>query len=263
MEAMRSRTRPSGRGFATATGTALGVLVGWNLAYQVSAGLLVGGFGRPGHLVYQLPGWIGLFLPYAALAGGMAAHALLSPKGVLGRATAVAAMSYLLLAWASPTAIHHANASAGVDVATQYAFGPDTPGALRAQRAAVEADPPEEFSLRIDRPLEQPPNWLTYRIHTPLVMAGFALLAALLGYGLAGLTTGLSPPRRRIARLGLGLAAALAFFLALAAGGQWVRADPANAGVLGAWLPLLVPLAGLAVLEGLGRARDRTPISRS
>jgi hypothetical protein len=59
---MRSRASPSGRGFATATGTALGVLVGWNLAYRVSAGLLVGGFGRPGQLVYQLPGWIGLLL---------------------------------------------------------------------------------------------------------------------------------------------------------------------------------------------------------
>jgi len=125
------------------------------------------------------------------------------------------------------------------------------------------ADPPGKFSLHIDRPLEQPPNWLTYRIHSPVVIAGFALLAALMGRGLAGLTTGLSPPRRRIARLGLGLAAALAFFLAHAAGGQWVRADPTNPGVLGAWLPLLVPAAGLAVLEGLGRARNRTPVPRS
>jgi len=55
--------------------------------------------------VYQFPGWIGLFLPFAALAGGMATHALLSPKRVLARAAAVVAISYLLLAWASPTAI--------------------------------------------------------------------------------------------------------------------------------------------------------------
>jgi hypothetical protein len=260
---MRGKARGSGRGFATATGAALAVLVGWNVAYQVSAGLLGGGIWRAGALVYQFPGWIGLFLPFAALAGGMATHTLLSPKRVLARAAAVVAISYLLLAWASPTAIYHRNAAAGVDVASQYPFGPDTPGALRAQRAAVQANPPDEFILRIDRPLEQPPNWLTYRIHSPVAIAGFALLAALMGHGLGGLTTGLSPARRRNARLGLGVATGLAFFVALAAGGQWVRADATNSGVLGAWLPLLVPLAGLAVLEGLGRTRNRTPVSRS
>jgi len=260
---MRGRVRRPGRGFATSTGATLAVLVGWNAAYQVSAGLLGGGAWRPGALLYQFPGWIGLFLPFAALAGGMAAHALVSPGRVLARAAMIVGVSYLLLAWGSPTAVYHENAAAGVDVASQYPFGPDTPGALRAQRAAVEADPPGGFSLRIDRPLEHPPNWLTYRIHSPVVMAGFAFLAALMGYRLGGLTTGLSPPRRRNARLGLGVAAGLAFFVAEAAGGEWVRADPMNSGVLGAWLPLLVPLAGLAVLEGLGRTRNRAPVSRS
>ena len=70
----------------------------------------------------------------------------------------------------------------------------------QAAPAAVEADPPERYTFRIDRPLEQPPNWLTYLLHSVLAIAFYSVFAALLGHLSGKLTTGLSPPNRRNAR---------------------------------------------------------------
>lgn len=134
-------------------------------------------------------------------------------------------------------------------------MGAPTPSQLRARRGIVIATPPETYSFRRDRPFESPPNWLTYRIHSPVVIALFAILGALLGQLVAFLTSGLSPPARRNARWALGLFSALAFFIAEVAGGAWVRLDPGNSGLAGAWLPMLMPLAELALLAFLVRRR--------
>ena len=112
------------------------------------------------------------------------------------------------------------------------------------------------YSFRIGRPLTHPPNWLTYLLHSVVVITCFTILAALLGHRGGTLTTGLSPPNRRNARWALGLASSIAFFLAEAAGGDWVRANPSNSGVVGAWVPLVVPLAVLGLLEVLLRIRN-------
>ena len=143
----------------------------------------------------------------------------------------------------------------GADLQSVHPFGPDTPGALVAQRRAIVANPPERFSFRVSEPLTHPPNWLTYGLHSPIVLSVFAIFAAFLGRKGRTLTTGLSPPNRKNSRWALGLVVSLAFFLAVAAGAEWVRKNPSNSGVLGAWLPLIVPLAGLCVLELLIRRR--------
>jgi hypothetical protein len=126
-----------------------------------------------------------------------------------------------------------------------------------AVRAQVEANPPSEFSYSVDRPFESSPGWLTYRIHSLAVFSLFAILAALLGRQAGFLTSGLSPPARRNARWAIGLFTAVAFFLAEAVGGEWVRLDPVHSGILGAWLPLALPLAELAILTRVAHQRQR------
>jgi hypothetical protein len=117
----------------------------------------------------------------------------------------------------------------------------------------VEAHPPDSFSFQVDRPLQRPPNWLTYLIHGPAAIAAFAVLSALIGWLTAGLTTGLSPPIRFSARWAIGLASALSFLLVEFAAGDWVRADPSHSGLLAAWGPLVLPLLILVVLRFLAR----------
>ena len=137
-----------------------------------------------------------------------------------------------------------------------YPFGPPTPGGLLAHRSAIEADPPETYNFRVDSPLSRPPNWLTYLFHSVIALAFYSVFAVLLGHRSGKLTTGLSPPDRRNARWALGLVGAIAFFVAEAAGGEWVRADPSNSGVLGAWFPMVVPVVELGVLVVLARVRN-------
>ena len=232
-------------------------LVALASVYQLLTGFPEGGAPNLWSVAYYFTTMAGLCLPYASFAGGLAVHASLPMRSVVFRAALLASISYGLLAYASPVAEHRQEAAGGGDVVAKFPFGPDTPGGLRALKSAVEADPPARPSFRIDRPLETPPNWLTYLIHSLVVVAGFAILAALRGYQFGFLTSGLSPPARRNARWALGLATALAFFVAEAAGGEWARFDPANSGIVGAWLPLIVPLAELALLTVLVRFRKR------
>lgn len=232
-------------------------LVALASVYQVVAGPSYGEAWSLWDAAYRLTAGAGLFLPYAAFAGGVAVYASLPPRSAALRAVLLAAISYGLLAYVSPIAEYRERASREEDVVTAFPFGPETPGGLIALRSAVETDPPATYSFRTDRPLERPPNWLTYLIHSLFVVAVFAILAALLGQQVGFLTSGLSPPARRNARWALGLATALAFFVAEAAGSEWTRLDPANSGVVGAWLPLIVPLAELALLTALVRLRRR------
>jgi hypothetical protein len=194
-----------------------------------------------------------MFLPFTAFAGGLAAHAVLTVPSVLKRGLVVAAISYSLLGFASPIALYLDGRRTGVEVDVVYPFGPNTPQGLVANRSAVRNDPPEQYSFRVEDPLSTPPNWLTYLLHSAIAVSVFSVLSALLGQLAAKLTTGLSPPNRRNARWALGLASGIPFFVAETAGGEWVRADLSNSGLVGAWLPLVVPLLGLGVLSLLVR----------
>ena len=252
---MRLRERIPGLGFTALVTIWVAGLLLLILIHQVVSGLLQGGIWRPSEVICLVPGWIGLLLPFATFAGGLAGHAVLSGGSVLKRAAVIAVVSYLLLAYGSPVAVYRDHASRDAGLTTLYPFGPYTPGGLLALRSAIEADPPETYSFRINHPLTRPPNWLTFLLHRAIVIAVFSFLAGLLGHRGGRVTTGLSPPNRRNARWALGLASSVAFFLAEAAGGEWVRADSSNPGALGAWLPLAVPLAVLGLLEVLVRIR--------
>ena len=250
---MTSEKGGGGLRFFTATVAWLAGLSALAFSYQVIAGL-----PQPESWSFWagaelLGGWIGALLPFATFAGGVAAFRTWSPRSVAFQGLLLSIVSYALLAYGLPTAQYHERARVGADLAIEFPLGPSTPGTLRALRSAVEADPPDNYALRFDRPLEHPPNWLTYLIHSLVVFAGFAVLAALLGQHVGFLTSGLSPPARKNARLALGCLSAAGFFLAEAAGGDWVRLDPANSGIIGAWLPVAVPLFELFILEALSR----------
>ena len=240
--------------FRWTTACAVGLLIPTILGY-LGSGLFEEGPWNPGRVWVPLPAWIGTFLPFAAFAGGVAVHGVLSAGGVLKRGLVIAILSYGLLAYASPVAQYLDRRNVGGGVSAVYPFGPNTPHGRIANRSAVEASPPEEYSFRVEDPLSTPPNWLTYLLHSTVVFAVFSVLSALLGQLAARLTTGLSPPKRRNARWALGLASGSAFFAAEAAGGEWARADPSNSGLFGAWLPLVVPFLGLGVLLLLVRWR--------
>ncbi|TFH64047.1 MAG: hypothetical protein E4G90_08875, partial [Gemmatimonadales bacterium] len=217
---MRSEDRKSGLGFTASVAISVAGVLLLLLVHQFVSGFLGGGIWRPREVLFELPGWIGLFLPFAAFVGGLAAHAVLSVGSMVKRAAMIAVVSYFLLAYGSPMAFYRDYASREADLTALYPFGPPTPRALLAQRSAVEANPPQTYSFRVGRPLEHPPNWLTYLLHRAIVIAGFSVLAGLLGHRSGKLTTGLSPPDRRNARWALGLASSIAFFLAEAAGGE-------------------------------------------
>jgi len=233
----------------------LALLVGLALSHL----LLTGAFGGKSwsglEIACLLPGWLGLFLPFVAFAGGSAAYSALKPGSLVGRALLLTLISYGLLAFASPLADYRARTAEGANLEAELPLGPLTPATLMELRARAEADPPAEFSFRVGRPYERPPNWLTYLLHSRAAVAFFAVLAVLLGQAAGFLTSGLAPPARRNARWALGLASGIPFFFAVSAGGAWVRSDPSVPGMVGAWLPLMVPAAELAFFWFLLRAR--------
>jgi hypothetical protein len=233
--------------------TWLGLLVGLALSHLLLTATVGGRSWSGWEIAYLLPGWVGLFLPYAAFAGGSATHSALHPQSLAGRALLLSVISYGLLAYGSPVADYRARTFRGADMVAELPLGPLTPSTLLRLRSIAEADSAASHSFRVGRPFERPPNWLTYLLHSRAAVALFAILAALLGQRTGFLTSGLSPPARRNACWALGLATGMAFFVAEAVGGDWVRANPSNSGVVGAWLPLLVPVVELAFLHAVTR----------
>ena len=204
-------------------------------------------------ILLLVPGWIGLLLPFTAFAGGVAVRSNSSSRALFSRGLAIAGISYVFLAFGAPLGDYLIEARSGVTPSLVYPAGPRTPMGLLELRSAIEADPPEVFSFRVEAPLTLPPNWLTYLLHSAGAVALYSLLSVILGYRTAGLTSGLSPPNRRNTRWGLGLVLGVALFLGETSGGNWVRGDPSRSGIMGAWVPLLIPVLFLLLLESLSR----------
>ena len=209
------------------------------------------------HLLRQVPGHVGLFLPFTAFAGGVAVQRFRTPRFVVSRALVLSVAAYGLLAYAVPVLDYHREAREGLDVEARDPWGPTAPTALLAQRTHVLANPPERYSLRVDEPYRRPPSYLLYQVHALVVHSLFAVFSALLGFRVAQLTSGLSFLTRRNARWSLGLVVALTFFLPVMAAGAWVREDWTRPGLPAAWGPLLVPALALGVASVWVRIRQR------
>lgn len=202
--------------------------------------------------------WI--VFPFIAFAGGLAGSAGERRPGSAATAVTLTvgllgAMAYVCGAFVAPIAELEADRLIGIRDEVRYPMGAQTPQGLLRQRAVVVERPPATYRFSVDRPLEHPPNWLTYLVHQPLALYVFALLNALLGLLVGWSTTGLSPPQRRHLRWFAGIVTGLIYAAAAAFGTAWVRASPANSGVVAAWLPLSLPLLMLAL--GLLRRRHR------
>jgi len=213
-------------------------------------------------LIHAMASRLWIVFPFIAFAGGLAGSAAKHRPGSSAAAVALTvgalgAIAYVCGAIVAPIAELEADRLIGISEEVRYPMGAQTPQGLRRQRAVVAERPRETYRFSIDRPLEHPPNWLTYLIHQPLALYVFALLNALLGLLVGWSTTGLSPPQRRHLRWFGGIVAGLIYYAVAAFGAAWVRTSPENSGVVAAWLPLSFPLLALAL--GLVRRRHRRP----
>lgn len=203
---------------------------------------------------------VGLLLPIAAFAGGLAAARLAVKAAERARVARIggavaSVLAYLLLAYAAPVTEMRYDEAIGLATDARYPFGARTPGGLADMLHHVREHPPEQYGFSTDRPLEVPPNWIRYGIHLPAVLALFALVNTLLGVVVGELTAGLAPPRRRHTRWAVGLGVALGFFLASNVAGAWIRGSPERSVLATAWLPLLLPMLVLAAAYALRRRR--------
>lgn len=206
---------------------------------------------------FHLVGWLGVLAPYAVFAGGLALGCRSSVSSTVRYAALVGLAAYLLVWFAAPQMEYRAELAKGLPVETRHPTGPGTVSNLLSLRELVRESPPTEVRYSVETPLQTPPTWYTYLIHQPAAAALFAILAALLGRVTSVLTAGLSPPVRRNARWGAGLAVGASAFMAQALGAEWVRLHPSNSGLAGAWLPLLVPGLTLVGLQLLANRRSK------
>ena len=206
---------------------------------------------------------IGFILPFALFAAGVVLTRTLgySPR-VFGAAVAagitLGVVAYVMAAWVAPVIDDRYLASVGEGVSGMRRFGPATPAGVTRNLRFVEANPPEEYSLRVDAPHRFPPNVLTWQLHLPIAISVFGLINVLLGVLSAELTADLRRGRRRTTRLAIGVIGGLAFFAFLTV------ADPATpfldegtmrSGVAGAWVPLALPATQALLLFYLLRRR--------
>ena len=202
-------------------------------------------------------------LPFLLFAGGVAVRDTLGYSRQVIRAIVLVGvvagtMCYLLSAWAAPAVEHRALARLGSETETARQFGARTPvGVLRNLRF-VEANPPDEYTLRVSSPDRFPPNVLLWQLHRSPAMAVFGFINVVLGVIAAQLTVDLKRGRRRNARLAIGLLGAIAF-LALERFVEptqaFLESGALRSGIVAAWAPLSFPLAEGLLLYHLVRGR--------
>ena len=139
---MPKTSGPTARFYAATALWLLGMLV-VGLAYFLLTSPLRG----PWRVMEVVVKWAGLFVPFAAFAGGLWVHRMAGPASVLARALLLAILSYGLLAYGGPLVTYQGDLAAGLDVETRFPFGPEVPGALRDLRARVETTPPRQTGV--------------------------------------------------------------------------------------------------------------------
>ena len=213
----------------------------------------------PWGLVEAIGSHLWLVFPFVAFSGGLAVVGEArgsATKAVIASTFVLAALAWVIGAYVVPVAELRADAAAGYDVEARYPFGANTPSGIFTRRADIVASPPTSFGFSVEAPLQQPPNWLLFLIHQPFAFAVFGLVNALLGLVSGWATSGLSPPKRRNARWGLGLGSALFFYLLSLGGAAWVQRSPDHSALVGAWLPVVYPLLLLGISAWVARQRD-------
>ncbi len=204
-----------------------------------------------------------LVLPFLLFAAGVALARILGYSRRVRRAAvavgfSVAAASYVLGSWVAPVLDDRYLASLGSETEDMRRFGAQTPVGITRNIRFVEANPPEEYSLQADAPHRLPPNVLRWEVHAPLALAVFGILNVFIGALAAELTIRLTRGSRRNARMAIGVVGGIAFFAwhVLASPAEpFLRDGTMRSGVVGAWLPLGLPVAELLILSYLVRGR--------
>ena len=170
----------------------------------------------------------------------------------------VVGASYLLGSWLAPQLDDRSLASRIVETEDTRQFGPRTPVGVVRNLRFVEANPPEEYSLRADTPDRFPPNALRWELHSPVALAVFGLFNVIIGVLSAELTVGLARGSRRNARIVIGVLGAVAFYACHVLAGPvepFLRDGTMRSGVAAAWAPLVLPAAECLILGYLVRRR--------
>ena len=205
----------------------------------------------------------GFVLPFLVFAGAVALRNRCGFSGRVVRATAVlgiatSAVSYVLAAWVAPTIHDRELALYGPETTDVRRFGPRTPVGILRNLRFVEANPPGEYGLGVAEPERFPPNVLRWELHLSATVGLFAIVNALLGVLAADLTVDLRRGNRRNARLAIGLMSGIAFLgivLLTEPTGLFLLSGELRSGIVAAWIPLLLPMAGCLLLVYLVRSR--------
>ena len=206
---------------------------------------------------------IAFVVPFVLFAAGVALSRKLGYSrrvlrvGVLVGISVVAA-SYLLGSWLAPELDDRNLASLGAETEDMRRFGPRTPVGVVRNLRFVDANPPEEYSLRVSTPHRFPPNVLRWALHSPVALAVFGLFNVIIGVLSAELTVVLARGSRRNARIVIGVLGGLAFYACYVLAGPvepFLRDGTMRSGVAAAWAPLVLPAAECHILGYLVRRR--------
>lgn len=217
----------------------------------------------PSWWVWSVVNDLSFILPFLLFAGGVRiarvmgySRRLLPTAAAFG--LAVAAFSCYLAAWGAPALEERYWETQGPEVVDLHPFGAATPSGILRNLRSVEASQPAEYSLSVSEQTRAPPNVLRWYLHLPVAMAVFGLINTLAGVLANQLTENFRRGARRNVLLALGGLGGLAFFGAVVLAGPtepFLQDGAMRSGILGAWIPLVVPLLLCTVLFGLARKR--------
>lgn len=250
-------------------GASLGSMLPWCALFLGFKALLLFQWPSGEHLaaaswwVWSVANDLGFILPFLLFAGGVKLARVMGysrrlPPTALGLGLALGAVSYGLAAWGAPELETRYWDTLGPEAAELRAGGAETPPNLLQNLRSVEANPPEEYSLRVGDRSRTPPNVLRWHLHLPVAMAVFGLINILAGVLAAQFTENFRRGARRNVVLALGVLGGLAYFGAVLIAGPiepFLRDGTMQSGILGAWIPLAVPLLLSTGLFGIVRQR--------
>ena len=204
---------------------------------------------------------LAFILHFALFAAGVVLWRKLGGSRRLFRAAAtvgilMGAASYVLGAWAKPVMMDRWLAPN--EELAALGGTPQTPLGIVRHLRFIEANPPDEYSLRNEAPRQWPPNALRWELHIRVAWVVFGLINVLLGILTAALTADLTRGRRRNACLGIGFVSAIVFLVCaygVAPPLAFTRGGTMLPGIVAAWGPLAVPAAGALLLGFLVRRK--------
>jgi len=186
---------------------------------------------------------LGTLIPFATVAGGIGDPHEHQARLLRADFLLVAGLAYVMASFASPLLEARVLAYGGASVSDLLPFGPTIPGNLIDWRNAVLELAPSGYSFDVEEVLRRPPNWIEYQIYLPLAFGVFCYLNFFVGAAIAKLAHRPPLPLRRYLTWATALGWSVGYFVVVNVGREWVRAAPTHSAAVGAFLPLLLPLA--------------------